>query len=175
MLNEPSVSELVEAVKPFFPELQLKVVIDHIFDSEHPDWMSTRAHYIGVLQSFKEIFEKMPKTYDTEPEESEDDDELDNPTSNAGDAIAYLHYFIGGCDWWITERDKEPEQLQFFGVADLGFGSPELGYISTVELLETRVQTPFGFMAGVELDFHWEPKALKDIPELKEKFSKYTD
>ena len=67
-------------------------------------------------------------------------------------AIAYLHYFTGSCDWYITERDTTDEQHQAFGLADLGYG-PELGYISVQELIEN----------GAELDLYFEPKPLKEI------------
>lgn len=36
------------------------------------------------------------------------------------EAIVTLHYFRGGMDWFITEKDMEPEQHQAFGLADLG-------------------------------------------------------
>lgn len=173
MPNEPEVLALVETVKPFFPEIQLQVVLEHISDSKHPDWLSTRAHYIGVLQSFKETFARIPKLYETEPEAPKEDEADDkDAVSKSGEAIAYLHYFIGRCDWWITEKESESELV--YGVTDLGYG-PEFGYISLVELLEVRVKSPSGFMLGVELDFHWEPKPLKDIPELKEMFRKLSD
>ena len=68
-------------------------------------------------------------------------------------AIAYLHYFAGGMDWFITEKDVEPDQLQAFGLADLGEGFPELGYISIQELTAH----------GVELDLHFAPKTLAEI------------
>lgn len=69
----------------------------------------------------------------------------------AGDqATVYLHYFIGGCDWHITELD--PATGEAFGQADIGYG-PELGYISIPELLEN----------SVELDLYWEPKTLAEI------------
>lgn len=89
----------------------------------------------------------MPQTYDQD---------------GAGDnAFAYLHYFKGGCDWYITEKDKgsdddEPQdrgkQHQAFGLANLGYG-PELGYISIQELLDNNV----------ELDFHFSPKTIATI------------
>ena len=69
-------------------------------------------------------------------------------------AIAHLHYFTAGCDWYITERDITEEQHQAFGLADLGYG-PELGYISIAELLEN----------GAELDLHFEPRPLDQIKE----------
>ena len=54
------------------------------------------------------------------------------------DAVVYLHYFRGGMDWYITEKDMEEEQHQAFGLADLGYGG-ELGYISIQELIDNGV------------------------------------
>ena len=92
-----------------------------------------------------ELVTTMPKTYDQE--------------ALGDEAVVSLHYFIGGCDWYITERDvetpDEPGQHQAFGLADLGYGA-ELGYISIIELIRNRV----------ELDLHFKPitlKALKDV------------
>ena len=47
----------------------------------------------------------MPQTYQQE--------ELGNQ------AIVYLHYFHGGADWYVTERDMDGPQHQAFGLADL--------------------------------------------------------
>jgi len=75
------------------------------------------------------------------------------------DAIAYLHYFKGNLDFYITEKDigspdDKPEdfQCQAFGLADLFGDGGELGYISIPELLEN----------GMELDFHFMPKTLRE-------------
>lgn len=68
------------------------------------------------------------------------------------DAIAHLHYFRGGMDAWITERDSSVEQHQAYGLIDLGHGA-ELGYISIQELIDNNM----------ELDLYWSPKPLKDI------------
>lgn len=87
------------------------------------------------LDEMARIVTTMPKTYETD--------------GQGDQAIAQLHYFTGGCDWYITERDQETEQLQAFGLANLGYGG-ELGYISIVEILES----------GAELDLYWSPKPI---------------
>jgi len=69
------------------------------------------------------------------------------------DAIVYLHYFRGGMDWFITEKDMEEDQIQAFGYCDLGMGCPELGYVSLVELAENNI----------ELDIYWTPKTLREV------------
>ncbi len=85
------------------------------------------------------ILTTMPKTY-------EQDGLGDN-------AIAHLHYFKGSCDWYITEKDSEPDgQHQAYGLANLGYGG-EVGYISIVELIEL----------DVELDLHFTPGTLAEI------------
>jgi len=82
----------------------------------------------------------MPKTYET--------------AGQGKAAVAQLHYFIGGCDWYITERDMLAEQHQAVGLADLG-GGVEQGYISIVEVIA----------AGAELDLYWMPKPLSEIEQ----------
>lgn len=89
------------------------------------------------------LFESMPKTGDQ--------------AGKGDDAIVYLHYFRGGMDWYITERDIEEEQLQAFGMADLGCGFPEVGYISILEIIG----------GGVELDFFWKPKTLAKVKSIR--------
>jgi hypothetical protein len=86
----------------------------------------------------------MPKTYEQD--------------GKGHQAVVHLHYFAGACDWWITERDVNPDgegQTQAFGLASLGH-EPELGYICIPELLE----------AGAELDLYWTPKTLKEVRDL---------
>ena len=80
-------------------------------------------------------------------------------------AIAYLHYFTASADCWITERDigaptdlVKGEQRQAFGLADLGMGHAEIGYISLQEWLAS----------GAELDIHFEPCTLASIRAKRE-------
>jgi hypothetical protein len=76
----------------------------------------------------------MPKTYDQE---------------NVADPIAYLHYFLGNMDFYITEKDVDTDgagQVQAFGTSNLGYGA-ELGYVNIHEITEH----------GAELDLHFTP------------------
>lgn len=68
------------------------------------------------------------------------------------DAVVHLHYFIGRCDWYITEKDKLSVQDQAFGMAVLGYGG-ELGYISLAEITSCHA----------ELDLHWTPVTLAQL------------
>jgi hypothetical protein len=57
----------------------------------------------------------------------------------------------GAATWLLTEMDEDGLA---FGLSDLGFGTPELGYISMDEIY--AVQGPGGLR--VEQDIHWKPK-----------------
>lgn len=97
-----------------------------------------RGHFVGLVKEINRTIATMPKTYEQD--------------GKGKQAVAYLHYFTSGCDWYITERDSENEQHQAFGSANLGYGA-ELGYISIVELLQH----------GAELDFYFTPKTLAEL------------
>jgi len=99
-------------------------------------------HFIEIIDRIHATWQAMPKTYETD--------------AQGRAAVAHLHYFIGGCDWWIVEKDADPDhagQVQAFGIADLGMGA-ELGYISIPELLEN----------GADLDLYYtEPKNIGEL------------
>ena len=93
----------------------------------------------------------MPVTYNTE--------DVATP-----DKVLHLHYFKGGVDAWIVERDVgdtpghngEGEQIQAYGKITLcgdGWEGAEWGYISIAELIE----------AGVELDLYWTETTAKEM------------
>ena len=58
----------------------------------------------------------------------------------------------GAATWLISELDEDGERM--FGLADLGFGTPELGYSSLSEIAAIRVR----FGLGIERDLHFRPK-----------------
>ena len=98
-------------------------------------------HFIELIDRIHAMWQAMPKTYGTD--------------AQGRAALARLHFFNGGCDWWIVERDADPDnagQVQAFGIADLGMG-PEAGYISIPELLEN----------GAELDLYFTPKRMGEL------------
>lgn len=95
----------------------------------------------------KEEIERIPKLYEQDGE-------------HTADKFVYLHFFVGSCDWYITEFDGEND---FFGFAILG--DPEMaewGYISFTELKEFKGQ----YGLEVDTDKHWEIKKVKDIPKI---------
>jgi hypothetical protein len=126
--------EAMKALRHFIGKQQLAVVVDFCRSEEKQYFFDRLTELAGVVNT-------MPKTYEQE--------------GKGDQATVYLHYFIGGCDWWITEKDVDGDgagQVQAFGLVDIGEG-PELGYISLPEVLD----------ANAELDFHWKPKTLAEI------------
>jgi hypothetical protein len=57
---------------------------------------------------------------------------------------------LGSATWLATELAQDDDTL--FGLADLGFGCPELGYFSLSEIASVRL--PFGL--GIERDLGFE-------------------
>lgn len=63
----------------------------------------------------------------------------------------------GAATWIATELHEDGDTL--FGLADLGFGCPELGRFSLAELAAIRL--PLGL--GIERDLHFEPLARLSV------------
>lgn len=78
-----------------------------------------------------------------------------------------LKLFGGGaCTWLISEYDEE-NQL-FFGLADLGMGYPEMGWISKEELESVRFP-PFNLPIERDMYFSADKKLAEYAKEAKEK------
>ena len=110
-----------------------KQVIRQNMRGEEGEW------FCAKVVELSRVIESMPASYETDGQGDE--------------AIVHLHYFTGGMDWYIVEKDAEDEQLQAFGLADLFRDGGEVGYIDLTEI--TR--------CGAELDFHWTPKTLGEV------------
>lgn len=125
------VISVLPILKKFMPASQFSVLGDLIRGEEG-------QFFKNKLVEVAETIKSMPETYGQD--------------GKGDQAIAYLHYFKGSGDWYITEKDSGSQQIQAFGQADLGMG-PELGYISIEELAQN----------GVELDLYFTPKTLAEI------------
>lgn len=65
--------------------------------------------------------------------------------------VVKFFYPAGAATWIITEMEDDEDTL--FGLCDLGFGEPELGYVSLSEIegANKKMHIP------VERDLHWNP------------------
>ncbi len=80
----------------------------------------------------------------------------------AKEKIIYMHFFIGGCDWYVCEY--EPESQLFFGFVVLNndYEMAEWGYFSLKELYGLNV----GFME-IDRDLHFPPTKAKEIEKIR--------
>lgn len=75
------------------------------------------------------------------------------------DAPVLLHYFLGGCDWWLSSLD--PEDMIAFGytVLNRNWENAEFGDVWLPEIIDLKIG-PF----QVELDLYWNPEtSLRDV------------
>ena len=124
----------IEILREFINPAQLSVIASNRFGEEG-------QYFIDHLCEICEVINKMPKTYEQD--------------GKGMKAVAFLHYFKGGYDAYITEKDSNEDgegQTQAFGWASFGHGG-ELGHISIIELIEN----------GVDFDEHFTPKTLEDL------------
>lgn len=112
--------------------------------------IKTNPEFEDVRIRINKLALDCPKTYETE-------DIKDS------DKIAYLHYFTGGSDWYIIEKDSEVEQTQAFGYVILNgdLENAEFGYINIEEVKKYA-----------ELDLYWTPIKIGIIRGEKEELTK---
>ena len=137
-------ADVLESMRPWLGRSQYRAVLQ-LVRSEEGDW------YKAKLAELLSAITAMPTTGAQDGLGSE--------------AIVHLHYFTGGADWFITEKDKgskedRPEDFQSeaFGLADIFQDGGELGYISLPEIIAN----------GAELDFHWAPKTIAEVRRRRE-------
>lgn len=105
-----------------------------------------KQFFFDKVAALGQLISTMPKTYEQE--------------GKGDEAIVSLHYFRGSADWYILERDSDPDgegQIQAFGLADLFRDGGELGYISIPELLSV----------GAELDMYFTPTTIGKLREIR--------
>ena len=77
------------------------------------------------------------------------------------DKVIHLHFFIGGCNWYIAEYDGED---LFFGFAILNndYLNAEWGYISFSELRDINIR-------GVEIDndLYWKARPAREVEKIR--------
>ena len=80
---------------------------------------------------------------------------LANGARRGADHVPVVKLFnpCGAGTWLLSELDPEDASIAF-GLADLGFGTPEIGSFSLTEL--EAFQGPFGL--GIERDLYFEGK-----------------
>ena len=74
------------------------------------------------------------------------------------DKIIQFHFFIGGCDWFVSEFDGIDT---FFGFAILhgDLLMAEWGYVSLSDLKSIKIN---GYLE-IDCDLHWRPKPAREV------------
>lgn len=99
----------------------------------------------------KERLAKVPKLYETE-------------NVPLKDKLIHLHFFMGGCDWYIAEFDGHD---MFWGYCILNndLEMAEWGYVSFAELRSLKV----GFVeVDCELEEFWKVRKASEIDNIRE-------
>ncbi|MCZ0926437.1 hypothetical protein L0636_00860 [Halomonas janggokensis] len=126
--------DLLDELRPWLSRQQYRAMADVVRNGEES------AAYIDRAKVLASIIDGMAETYEQD--------------GKGDEATAYLHYFRGGGDWYITEKDAKGNGTeQAFGLSNAGTGDAELGYIGVDELTG----------AGVELDLYFDPKPLNQV------------
>jgi hypothetical protein len=99
----------------------------------------------------KERLDKIPRLYATEH-------------TPLQEKQIYLHFFIGGCDWYIAEYDGE-DLFWGFAILNNDLEMAEWGYISFLELKSIKVQ---GWLeVDCELEELWRIKRASEIENIR--------
>ncbi|SHN51949.1 DUF2958 domain-containing protein [Desulfovibrio litoralis] len=77
------------------------------------------------------------------------------------DKVIYMHFFFGGCDWYVAEFDGEDA---FFGFVILNndLENAEWGYFILSELASINIK---GF--EIDRDLYWQPTKASNIERIK--------
>ena len=99
----------------------------------------------------RETLGRMPKLYETENIPLED-------------KLIHLHFFIGGCDWYVVEYDGD-DLFWGFAILNNDYEMAEWGYVSLRELKSIKVQ---GWLeVDCELEDFWQVKRAVKIDKIR--------
>ncbi len=96
----------------------------------------------------KERLEQVPNFYETE----------EKPLK---EKVIHLHFFLGGCDWFVVEFDG-CDIFWGFVVLNNDLEMAEWGYFSLSEL--TTIRTRQGIEVDCQLEEFWEKRTAKEVP-----------
>ena len=100
----------------------------------------------------KERLERIPKLYETEH-------------THLRDKLIHLHFFIGGCDWYVAEFDGV-DLFWGFAILNGDYQNAEWGYVSFKELREIKL---YGFLEiDCESEEFWQVRKAEEIDKIRE-------
>ena len=72
-----------------------------------------------------------------------------------------MHFFLGGCDWFIAETDGK-DLMWGFVILNNDLKNAEWGFVSFSELCDIKVQ---GY-AEVDFDLHWKKRKAVEVKQI---------
>ena len=98
----------------------------------------------------KERLSKIPNLYQTE-------------NIPLKEKLIHLHFFIGGCDWFIAEYDGD-DLFWGFAILNNDYEMAEWGYISFQELKDINIK---GFHIDCELEEYWQIRKAIEVDKIR--------
>ena len=83
--------------------------------------------------------------------------------------VIHMHFFLGGCDWYVAEYDKENQNFFGFVILNNDYVMAEWGYFNFIELCELKVQ-----FVEVDRDIHFTQAKAKCIDNIRKAESEVT-
>lgn len=77
--------------------------------------------------------------------------------------IIHMHFFIGGCDWYIAEFSAADGLMYGFAILNNDLECAEWGYISLEELQSINISG-----IQVDRDLHWRVRPAKEVDKIRE-------
>jgi hypothetical protein len=99
----------------------------------------------------KNRLSNIPKLYETE-------------NTPLKDKIIYLHFYIGSCDWYISEYDGE-DLFWGFAILNNDFHNAEWGYVLFNELKSINIKSVIE--VDCETEEVWQPKKASEIDKIR--------
>ncbi len=97
----------------------------------------------------KDRLNRIPRLYETE-------------NVDLKDKLIYLHFFLGGCDWYACEFDGE-DTFWGFAILDSDFQNAEWGYFCLSEMRDIRVRF---VEIDCELERYWRIRPASHVNKI---------
>ena len=91
------------------------------------------------------------------------------------DKIVHMHFFVGGCDWFVAEYDPQAQISFGFAILYGDMQNAEWGCCSLDELRAPRAPVPVYGESGkrlgalpmeVDRDLHWTPRKACEVEKI---------
>lgn len=125
-----------EAIAAILPKQQAAHLNQLLKEAKTPDAMAELGAVLDCVLVQAKNYLATPALYATDGKEPEE-------------RVVYLHYFVGGSDWFILERGLDDDRSTVYGLVRMF--CTEYGYIDLPSLIDPEGAD---YLHRPELDFH---------------------